>query len=431
MCLTELTDACLNELKLAGAQAAQVSVARHEKKEVNLENGEFSLLRTTYNLEVALTALLGGRKGSVVINQSDEQSVRKAAADAVELARASQDDEANQIADLEDGQDSFSDGPQEPDLPKMYERLNELLAETRRRCPKVTLLEGFVAHDAGESLLRNTNGVSLESREGRYTVNVSFLAKDGERASSISGTGAVTRDLDTPLWELAGIGMLIEQNEKELEARSISEKFEGDVVLSPTALTEFLMMYCGCYLTDRPLIAGSSVLKDKLGQRVASECISLVSDPQDKTLVSSPVTSEGYRAKPMTIFENGVLKSFILSQYGANKTGRARSGNFGDNACVRPGGQTLDELVGGVKRGVLVGRFSGGMPGDNGDFSGVAKNSFFIEDGKVTVPVTETMISGNLRALFDSVAGISRETISTGDMRQPWVWCKGIVISGA
>ena len=56
-------------------------------------------------------------------------------------------------------------------------------------------------------------------------------------------------------------------------------------------------------------------------------------------------------------------------------------------------------------------RFSGGMPGVNGDFSGVAKNSFLIENGKVTTPISETMISGNLAEMLNSIIAVSADTV--------------------
>ena len=54
----------------------------------------------------------------------------------------------------------------------------------------------------------------------------------------------------------------------------------------------------------------------------------------------------------------------------------------------------LDDMVADVEKGVLITRFSGGRPSDNGDFSGVAKNSYYIEDGEVKFPLSETMVSG-------------------------------------
>ena len=65
-----------------------------------------------------------------------------------------------------------------------------------------------------------------------------------------------------------------------------------------------------------------------------------------------------------------------MSRYGAKASDGKRSGNISDMYVVEPGERSIDEIISGIKRGILVSRFSGGQPASNGDFSGVAKNSF-------------------------------------------------------
>ena len=77
-----------------------------------------------------------------------------------------------------------------------------------------------------------------------------------------------------------------------------------------------------------------------------------------------------------------------------------------------------------------MGGFSGGMPGPNGEFSGVAKNSFSIENGRIVGAVAETMVSGNLAELFANVSAVSRETVCDGASIFPWAACGGVTVSG-
>ena len=97
---------------------------------------------------------------------------------------------------------------------------------------------------------------------------------------------------------------------------------------------------------------------------------------------------------------------------------------------MKAGEQSLEEIVGGIEKGLLVGGFSGGQPGTNGEFSGVAKNSFLIENGRVTRAVTETMINGNLGDMLRHVRGISRERDVQGVFTLPYLAVDGILISG-
>jgi len=179
------------------------------------------------------------------------------------------------------------------------------------------------------------------------------------------------------------------------------------------------------------LIDGTSPWKDALNTKVASEKLNLRSVPlDDKTVVGQRFTSDGYPAENMDIIVDGVLKTFILSQYGANKTGFPRALNGGNNLEVLPGDKTLEEMISGIDRGLIVNRFSGGQPSSNGDFSGVAKNSFLIENGKVSSAVSETMISGNIIDMLNNIVAISKEQTMDGLSFMPWAEFDGVTVSG-
>ena len=87
-------------------------------------------------------------------------------------------------------------------------------------------------------------------------------------------------------------------------------------------------------------------------------------------------------------------------------------------------------MIKSVERGILLARFSGGYPSDNGDFSGVAKNSYLIENGEIKYPISESMISGNFAEMLKNIKAISKERIDYGFSILPWIQVSGITISG-
>jgi PmbA protein len=101
----------------------------------------------------------------------------------------------------------------------------------------------------------------------------------------------------------------------------------------------------------------------------------------------------------------------------------------GGSYIAAPGISTFDEMVAGVKEGILITRFSGGRPNDRGDFSGIAKNSYYIKDGKVQFPIKETTVSGNMVDLLNSVDAVSAERLNTGSSLLPWVRVTGVTAS--
>ena len=131
----------------------------------------------------------------------------------------------------------------------------------------------------------------------------------------------------------------------------------------------------------------------------------------------------------MSIIDRGKLKNFALSLYGANKTGLGRLAGPRENLVVDQGTCPWKDLISSVDRGILLNSYSGGAPNDAGDFSGVAKNSFYIKEGKITHPLTETMVSGNLGDLLKNIQDTSRERIHFGPSVLPWLHTKGLTIS--
>ena len=87
------------------------------------------------------------------------------------------------------------------------------------------------------------------------------------------------------------------------------------------------------------------------------------------------------------------------------------------------------DVVDGVQRGALVGRLSMGMPAANGNFSGVVKNSFLIEGGRVGAALSEVMVSGNMAQMLRDVLAVSAERLDCGDTVLPWLRIGGLHFS--
>ena len=224
---------------------------------------------------------------------------------------------------------------------------------------------------------------------------------------------------------------LLEDAENQLDTVSSGEKFVGKVIYSPDCFNELIETALGNFASDGVLIDGTSPWKDSLNTKVASEKLNLRSIPLDeRAVVGEHFTSDGYEAQNMDIIKDGVLKTFILSQYGSKKTGFERSANSGRNLEVIPGDVKLCDMIKDIDRGLIINRFSGGQPSTNGDFSGVAKNSFLIENGKIGPAVSETMISGNINDMLNNIVAISSEQMSDGMTFMPWCEFDGVTVSG-
>jgi PmbA protein len=425
----ELNAYALKALAQAGAEHGETRLTIGEKTEMNLENGQLTLLRTTVDHQLRLTALQAQRRGSILLNKVNRPSITPAAEEVLSIAAAAVPDPAHRIAEFQPTQE-FRKGDRKPDLDLMYQRFNTFINDVTTDFPRIILINAYLVFTSYTTYFQNSNHVDFTVQEGGYVFSVTFSAKEETSSSSFNYTGFSTLGLEEELINGGSLRILLTQAAQDVRPRKVPEKFNGTVIIAPDCLDGFLRSLLGITVTDSPLIAETSLFKDKLGQQVTSNLLTLASKPVAPEIAKGYfITGDGYAAKNATIIEEGVLKTYLLSLYGAAKTGLPRAANDGGAFVVTPGNQPLAQLIKGVEKGLLLTRFSGGTPNHSGDFSGVAKNSFYIEDGAIKYPLSETMISGNLIALFRELTAVSAERVNFGDALLPWIAAQGITIS--
>ena len=256
-----------------------------------------------------------------------------------------------------------------------------------------------------------------------------FTSKRGPQTSSMNYFNYSSYDLDDPIHEMVNADELLRQSTEQIETQNIPGKFTGDLLITPNALGSFVGFLTG-KISDGALISGTSVYRDKLGEQVTSDKLTIESCPTSADVSGGYwVTGDGYKAEDMMLLENGVLKSYLLGLYGSNKTGLPRAVNAGGCYRIQEGDTALDDMMAGIKEGILIARFSGGNPNDRGDFSGIAKNSYYVKDGKIQFPIKETTVSGNMVDLLKSVKAVSRERVNFGGSVLPWVLTDGVTAS--
>ena len=428
--LKMIADKSLAALKNNGADKAQCSVRFTETHEFNVDGGKFSLFRTLFDNSLTLTAVKDDKKGSVGINRLDDESIAAAAVNCLAIAESGAADPAWAFAEKSEN-GTFTEGSPEADLDLLFDRTEELMNDIKAQFPLILMAQMIVTHKKRHTVFKNSFGVEYEVLSGNYEIELMFSAHEGEKSSSFFSSGVYTDRLDTPFMELGTIREDLANVSKQLETKPLEGKFTGVAVLPPFSLGTFIGSALSNFTADGTLLDGTSPWKDSLGKVVADPAITISAAPLDERIVCGErFTGEGFRSENYDIIKDGVLESFMLSGYVANKTGLPRAKNSSYSIVMKPGDTPYADIIAGIERGILVGRFSGGEPGTSGDFSGVAKNSFLIENGKITCALSETMISGNLGDLLKNVVAISSEVVCDGATVLPYVAFGGVTVSG-
>jgi PmbA protein len=417
----------LSTLRSAGYAQAQVRVVESELSELNIAHNAPSLLRSTLTQRVQLVGLLDGRRNATDVGSFDEQILAEAARKLFEDGSSSPSDPAHSLPAQQRGR--LVQGPQAADADVLAAKVQELLDWRAAHTPSMRLQEGAAEHRLTRTVLLNTEGSEVHASVGADGLSAFGAAHDGQRSSSFAFAGGHTHSLAAaPAHELFGIGRMMQEAVASTQPQRIAAPFDGEVVLAPeavTALLAWLLSQLGSG-NDAPLVAGSSMFLKRVGEPVAVPGLALHSRFDAPGVCA--LSAEGDLCGPVAVVEGGVLRTLLASRYASAKTGLPRVPNVG-GWQVSPGSDSEAALVAGVVRGALVGRLSMGMPASNGNFSGVIKNSFLLEDGRLGAALSETMVSGNVAQMLQDISGIGSTLHDSGAWAVPWIRVRGMHFS--
>jgi len=175
----------------------------------------------------------------------------------------------------------------------------------------------------------------------------------------------------------------------------------------------------------------NSFLIDKLDQKVVSDNLTLKDDPFIMGGRGSRLfDGEGLATKKRTIFDKGVLKTYYIDTYYGKKMEMKPNGGSTSNLVFETGSKNVNELVASVKKGILVTGFNGGnCNGTTGDFS-YGIEGFLIENGKLSQPVSEMNITGNMKDLWSNIGEIGNDVNKNSSWLTPSILFKDVDFSG-
>jgi PmbA protein len=186
----------------------------------------------------------------------------------------------------------------------------------------------------------------------------------------------------------------------------------------------------------------ASFLAGKLGEKIASDKITLVDDGTLPGLFGSqPFDDEGVPSRRTPVIEKGVLKNYMLNTYTARKLGmkttgnasRGITGNAGighGNFFLEAGDKTPEQILAGVKNGFYVTELIGsGVNTVTGDYSRGAVG-LWIRGGELAFPVSEVTIAGTLQEMLMGVAEIGSDLEFRGSVTAPTVMIGEMTVAG-
>ena len=396
--------------KRFGADAADAVAIRSADLSVDVRDGKVEETERSEVDAVSLRVFVGKQSASVSSNTLNE--IDSLAERAVAMARVAPEDAYAGLADT----DRLAGTLPELDMYDETALQADQLAESARAAEDAAMSVPGVTKSGSASAARRVSGVVLVTSGGfsnhyfgsRYSRSVTAIAGDGTAMERDYDFSVKTHyaDLDQPadLGENAGRRAVAALNPKKIESR------QATIVYDPR-VSSSLVGHLSAAVNGAAIARGTSFLKDRMGQKIMADGLTVVDDPtRPRGLSSRPFDGEGVAVAPLAIVEDGVLGSWILDcasarELGLETNGRATRGGGipspgSTNLALLPGTQSAEDLIGSVKSGLYITSLIGqGVNGVTGDYSRGA-SGFLIEDGELGDPVSEITIAGNLKDMF-------------------------------
>lgn len=175
----------------------------------------------------------------------------------------------------------------------------------------------------------------------------------------------------------------------------------------------------------------NSFLLDKLNQKVLGEKVTLLDEPHlPKTSGARYFDNEGLATHERQVFDRGVLQTYYIDTYYANKLNTGPTVNSPSVLNMPLGTKDLNGLVASLDKGILVTGFNGGnCNSTTGDFS-YGIEGFLIENGMLTQPINEMNVTGNMLTLWSNLAETGNDARMSSSWRIPSLVFEDVDFSG-
>jgi len=439
--LTDLAERLVTAARRAGADTSDAAAVRSVSLGIEVREGAVEESERAEGDDVGLRVFVG-RRQAVISTNDIGANVNELAERAVAMAKVAPEDA---YAGLADPDQLARDIPQldllDPDLPSVA-----VLEQRAKEAEAAGLAITGVSKSGGASASAGIGGMVLVTSHGfcgaylnsRQTLSMTAIAGEGttmERDYDFSSVlhGA---DLDPPerIGRTAGERAVARLNPRKVSTAKVPVVFDRRVAGS-------LVSHLASAANGSAVARKTSFLNDKLGERLFKPGIRIIDDPLRKRgLRSRPFDGEGVAAKPLAVIDDGVLTSWFLDSATARElklptTGHAHRGVSSapspgpTNLHLDSGQQSPEELMADITEGFYVTDLIGmGVNGVTGDYSRGA-SGFWIENGRLSYPVSEVTIAGNLVGMFAALTPANDLEFRFGT-NAPTVRVEGLTVAG-
>ncbi len=406
----------IKKARAKGADAADAIRVQGTSTNVSYRLGEIEEIERSEAHDLGLRVLIGKQQAFVSSNDTKPEVLDTLVDRAIDMAKNMPEDQYCGLADPE----LLAKSIPELDLYDPTEKTAEELTSFAKAAEEAALGVEGITNSEGASASFGHSSIALATSGGFAGSYSSSSHSVGISVIGGEGTG-MERDYDydsrrhfEDLRDPAEIGVSAgERTVKNLNPRKMPSA-SVPVVFSDRVSASIVGHLAGA-ITGSSVARGTSFLKDKMGQSIFKSGINIVDDPHRiRGAASKPFDGEGLANDRLNLIEDGTLRTWILNSSAAKQLGLTSNGRASRGTASPPGASTtnlymeagdvsLDDLISDIKSGLFITSLIGfGVNGVTGDYSRGA-SGFWIENGKISFPVSELTVAGNLTQMFQNI----------------------------
>ena len=213
---------------------------------------------------------------------------------------------------------------------------------------------------------------------------------------------------------------------------------------------------CGHALEATSVGKGNSVFCGKLGQKIASDCVTAVDDGTIPNAWGSlNIDDEGQPTQRKALIENGILKSYMVDRLGSRRmnmpmTGSSRRQDYTyaptsrmTNTFICAGHDDNEEMIATMGDGLYAAQMGGGSVNPvTGEFNFAVNEGYLVRDGKICEPVRGATLIGKGAEILTRIDRVGTDLLTAQgvcgslsgsvptDVGQPRIRVQNITVGG-
>jgi TldD protein len=288
--------------------------------------------------------------------------------------------------------------------------------------PRIVSTRVNYSDSEGQTIYYNNIGQFIRKNYCELFFSLQSVAKDGSNQQGFHKIGGGSGGFEL-LKKHIEMGKLASDSALELLNSKPAKPGKFNIIMDPKLCGTFIHEAFGHACEADAILAGESLLADKMNSKVGNDNINII---DDGTMIDeygySPLDDEGIEGRKTDLVKDGKLVGLIHSLETASKMGIAPTGNSRamgysvkplvrmTNTYLAPGDASLDEMLSELKNGLLcVGWKYGYCDPVDGSFMFKMAKAYKIENGEKTQVIRDAAISGMTLDVLSKISLISKD----------------------